>query len=146
MGIVKDLTNSINDTLNVVPAVVTADALSTVLDLLGFRNGAFLFCIGDSGDTLSGSVYMELELQESDDDSTYTAVADADVRNPVAGATNTGTVAIINAPTEDQVSVWAEYTGTKRYIKANINVTGTHTNGTPCAVVGMRTNPNEQPG
>ena len=145
MGIVKDLTNSINDTANVVAQVATTDVLSTVLDLKGFRNGAFHYSVGDSGDTLSGTVLIEVELLESDDDSTYTAVADADVKNPVT-ATNTGTVALIDAPTEDQIVGWAEYLGTKQYLKLNFSLTGTHTNGTPVAASGFRTNPNEQPG
>jgi len=144
MSIIKDFANNLDDNLSLVTQVVTADALSTVLDLQQYTNGAFLFCVGDSGDTLSGSVYIELEIQESDDDSTYTACADADVKNTVTG-TNTGTVALINAPAEDQLTVWGEYTGTKRYIKANVNVSGTHTNGTPIAIVGFRTNPGELP-
>lgn len=145
MGIFKDFTNSTNDTNALTPLIRTADASSASIDLRGFRNAVFLNHIGITGDTLSGSVYLELELQESDDDSVWTACADADVRNTVTG-TNTGTVAVIDDNAEDDVVVIAEYTGTKRYIRMTHNFTGTHTNGIETGVIGLRMNPNEQPG
>jgi len=143
-GIIKDFSNSLDDNASLLAQVLTADANSSSLDLQQYRNAAFLFVIGNSGDTLSATVYIECEIQVSADDSAWSAAPDADVKNTVAG-TNTGTVALINAPTEDSTTVWGEYIGTSRYVRAVINVTGTHSNGTPCAVVGFRTNPNELP-
>ena len=126
------------------PVVVSADALSSVIDMAGFRDVTVLAAIGESGDTLSGSVYIELEMQESDDDSTYTACADADITNAVTG-TNTGTFALIDAAAEDDAVFASQYLGDKRYVKVNINVTGTHTNGTPCGVLAVQSGENYLP-
>lgn len=120
-----------------IPATRTSDTNSTGMDLQNCDDATLLFHIGDSGDTLSGSVYIELEVEESDDDSTYTDCANATVTNYVTG-NNTGTVAKIDAPTEDSLVVAVGYQGTKRYIRGVINVTGTHTNGFPCSVIGLR--------
>ena len=141
---IKDFANNLAESACLTPLIRTADANSASLDLQQHRNGAFLNYIGITGDTLSGSVYLELELQESDDDSTWTACANADVKNTVTG-TNTGTVAKIDDNAEDDVLVWAEYTGTKRYIRMVHNFTGTHTNGIETAVIGFRTNDHELP-
>jgi hypothetical protein len=127
-----------------IPAVKTADANSTGLDLQNCDDAVLLFHVGDSGDTLSGSVKIELEVQESDDDSTYTAVANADLTNYVTG-TNVGTVAVIDAPSEDSNVFAVGYKGTKRYIRGVANVTGTHTNGTPIGVTGLRGRNRAQP-
>ena len=126
------------------PVVVSADALSSVIDQAGFRDVTVLAAVGESGDTLSGSVYIELEMQESDDDSTYTACADADITNAVTG-TNTGTFALIDAAAEDDAVFASQYLGDKQYVKVNINVTGTHTNGTPIGVLAVQSGENYLP-
>lgn len=133
---------SIHDTvraaMSIVPAVQTGDANGTGVDTKGFEAVEFVWLVGNSGDTLSGSVYAELECEESDDNSTFTDCANADI-DPVTSETtnNTGTIALINAPTEDQKVFRAAYIGSKRYVRPVYNITGTHTNGTPvgCCVL-----------
>ncbi len=120
------------------PATLTATTLSAAIDLQNVGDAAVAVLVGESGDTLSGSVYWELELQESDDDSTYTAVADADITNAISGATATGTFALIDAAAEDDAVYFTGYKGNKRYLKVNIRATGTHTNGTPMGVLGLK--------
>lgn len=137
----KDLVNNVKITTGLVPATRTADTLSSACDRQGYQSVAILFHIGAIGDTASGSVYAEAELQESDDNSTYTPVANADLlfkagrsaasgsavgtffQSKTTGAADTGSATYI-----------VGYRGTKRYLKVNYNVTGTHTNGTPVAV------------
>lgn len=114
------------------PDTITTDTNCTGVDTLGFDSLLFLVNVGESGDTLSGSVKIELEVEESDDDSTYTDVADADLTNYVAG-TNDGCFAVIDAAAEDDTRHIVGYKGSKRYARVVINVTGTHTNGTPMA-------------
>lgn len=126
------------------PATATGDVTSSAVDLAGFRGCSVLALIGESGDTLSGSVKIELELQESDDNSTYTACADADITNAVTG-TNTGTFAVIDAAAEDDAVYPCTYLGSKRYLKVVANLTGTHTNGTPIGVVAIKNGENYQP-
>lgn len=106
-------------------ALLHYDAVRHVVDL------------GNSGDTLSGSVKIELEVQHSDDDSTWVACADTDITGAVAG-TNTGTYAVIDAPAEDSAIFTTEYIGGKAYTRTVLNVTGTHTNGTPISVQYIR--------
>ena len=118
------------------PAVRNADANSASLDTRDADSTCLMFVLGDSADTLSGTNKIELEVQESDDNSTFTAVANADLTNSVT-ATNTGTAALIDAPAEDQLSVLVGYKGYKRYVRGVLNFSGTHATGTPIAVLGL---------
>ena len=54
--------------------VFTADANGTTVDRQGFESVMFIVNSGIEGDTLSGSVKFDFILQESTDDSTFTAV------------------------------------------------------------------------
>jgi hypothetical protein len=119
------------------PAVYTSDQNSTAVDMQGFGDLTFLASVGNSGDTLSGSVYAELELEHSDDNSAWTDCLDAEIVNPVTG-TNKGTFAVINAPTEDTLAVATAYKGSKRYVRCVYNVTGTHTVGTAVAITAIQ--------
>jgi hypothetical protein len=112
--------------------------------MAGFRDVTVAVLVGESGDTLSGSVYIELEMQESDDDSTYTAVPNAEITNSVTG-TNVGTFALIDAAAEDDAVFQSKYLGNKQYVKVNVNVTGTHTNGTPIGVIAVQSGENYLP-
>lgn len=120
-----------------IPAVYNADQ-AVVSDLEGFDSALVQFNIGNSADTLSGSVYMNLELDESDDNVTYNAVPKEKIL--VRGGTENvnpatdGVAAVIDAPAEDSTCVEAAYLGSKRYIKSRINFVGTHTTGTPCSI------------
>ena len=126
------------------PVVATADVTSEAIDLAGFNAVNIAVLVGESGDTLSGSVKVELEVQESDDDSTYTACADADITNAVTG-TNTGTFAVIDAAAEDDACYQVKYKGNKQYVKVVANLTGTHTNGTPLGAVAFKSGENYLP-
>lgn len=130
----KDLRALVTTTQLVDPATITADTNSASVDLKSHQNALFAVAVGESGDTLSASVKIELELEESDDDSTFTDVADADMTGEVAG-TNDGCFAVIDAAAEDDAVYTAQYHGSKRYVRAVINVTGTHTNGTPIGII-----------
>lgn len=110
-----------------------ADVNYASVDLLHHDACRISVHVGNSGDTLSGSLDIQLEVEESDDDSTWSDVADADLSNFVAGS-NDGTFAHIDAPGEDSAIFSTQYMGSKRYVRCVMNVTGTHTNGTPIAV------------
>lgn len=134
---IRDFLNRFKVTQVVDPAVVTADVDGDSVDMLGYGWCTFLALVGESGDTLSGSVKIELEVEESDDDSTFTDVADADLQNYVAG-TNDGCFAVVDAAAEDDAVYKATYKGSSRYVRPVINVSGTHTNGTPIGIVAIR--------
>jgi len=120
------------------PAIVQADAGSIAsIDTGTFESLLFVALIGASGDTIDGSNFIEIELEESDDDSVFTDVADEDVVGSVAG-TNTGTMALINDSGELDTAYKAAYVGNKQYVRPVINVTGTHTNGTTIGIAAIQ--------
>jgi hypothetical protein len=131
-----NLHDSISVVSTIVPIVLNNDTegTGTTVDLAGYETAEVVFAIGDSGDTLSGSVKLELYIQESDaSGSGFANAAAADVEG------TQGT--LIDDPAEDQVVVALGYKGSKRYIRAFIDTTGTHTSGTPCAAVVIRGRP-----
>jgi len=133
----RDLLSNLKSDQVVDPVVITADANGASVDMKGYNSVAFYALIGESGDTLSGSVYIELEVEESTDNSTFTDAPDADVRGSVAG-TNVGTFGKIDDAAEDDAVYSCQYIGGQRYVRPVINVTGTHTNGTPIGILAVR--------
>lgn len=115
----------------------TTDVESDSVDTKNFGITRLLVLLGATGDTLSGSVKLELEVEESDDDSSFTDVADEYLSNTVDG-TNDGTFAVVDANTEDERIYDVEYRGKKRYVRVVVNKTGTHTNGIPLAVLAVQ--------
>ena len=100
------------------PSVDGAD-----VDLQGYESATCSFNFGDSGDTLSGSIYWTGTVEESDDGggSGYTTVAAADL---------VGTPPVVDAPAEDTQAYTVAYVGHKRYIRLVVTGTGTHSVGT----------------
>ena len=139
-----DILNNVNIAQIIDPVTVTADANSSTIDLAEFGIASIVTLVGESGDTLSGSVMIELEVQDSPDDSVWTACADTDITDAVTG-TNTGTYAVIDAAAEDDAVFSTQYIGDKRYVRTVVNVTGTHTNGTPIGAVAMKSGSNYRP-
>ena len=125
-------------------AVYTADDAGASADLAGYNSCELEFTVGVSGDTLSGSVYANLEVQHSDDDSTFAAVANADLTTSVT-SDNVGTIAKVDAAAEDDAVFRARYIGKKRYVKCVLNLVGTHTNGIPVSSVIRRSAKNNNP-
>lgn len=137
----RDLVHNLKPVVGLAPAVRTATALSAACDMQGFESVAVRFHSGTFGDTASATLYTEAELQESDDNSTYTAVADSDLLFPSGKSARTGnaTGTFFQSKTTGGAADTAGlyevgYRGSKRYLKVNVRLTGTHTNGTPTAV------------
>ena len=70
----RDLANNISVAQSLAPAVRTADANGTGIDLQGFESATIVVDTGAEGVTLSGSVKIDFILEESSDNSTFTAV------------------------------------------------------------------------
>lgn len=130
---IKDMTELMGSVDSIVPAVITTDTDGASADLLGYDGALIVAHIGISGDTLGASLHTQIEVEESEDDSTFTDVADADLTDTVTGD-NTGTICKIDAAAEDPAVHTSCYLGSKRYIRAVDNITGTHSNGTPICV------------
>lgn len=134
---IRDLLSQVTFQQIIDPDTLTADTTSAAVDLVKFSDVAFAVLVGASGDTLSGSVKIALEIQASDDNSSYAAVPDSDLSNAVASV-NTGTFAVIDAATEDDAVYTVKYTGNMRYLKLVVNLIGTHTNGTPIGAIAIK--------
>jgi len=126
------------------PQVLNSDTASSAIDMQGFQELMAVVNVGLSADTLNGTNKIYLELQHSDTDSNYVACADTDIVNPVTGA-NTGTFALIDSATEDEMAYITAYKGTKRYLKVNINFEGTHATGTPIGIIALKGAPSAMP-
>ena len=140
----KDLYHLIKYVKLLAAAVYTADANSATMDLAAYRSCVLQAFIGVNGDTFSGSVKIELEVEHSDDDSVWSDCADADLLNTVVG-TNPGTFAVIDANGETDALYQTGYIGSKRYVRVVANFTGTHTNGTIVGVSGLQGNAMKHP-
>lgn len=133
----RDNMNEIGRVSVDIPAVKTATVTGTTIDLLGAEAALVMIHFGNSGDTLSGSVYWTPKLQESPDDSTWNDVAAGDLINTE--------LAVIDAPAEDSTIQSVGYKGEDRYIRAVITATGTHTNGTPIGITALLSHKRRQP-
>lgn len=134
----RDLVSLLGVGSSLLPAVRTADETGTGVSLADAYAAEAIFHCGEPGDTLSGSVYIEAKLMESNDDISYTAVANADMQAPAGvtlGTDGTGVFALIDANGEASSVSKVGYIGSKKYIAVRHEVTGTHTNGTPTSAV-----------
>ena len=136
----RDISNRTKSVATQVPAVVTADANGTGVDLQGFESAMVVVNTGVEGDTLSGSVKFDFILEESTDDSTYTAVTSS-TSVTEGSVDSSGIFLTLDANGETPQISQIGYIGGKRYIRCKIDATGTHSNGTPMGVVVVLGNP-----
>lgn len=108
----RDLKSSIKPVQSLVPISRTAAANGTGVDTIGFNSASVVFSGGAIGGTATPT--FTFELQESDDNTTFTAVADIDKRGDEPVVTTANTVSQVG------------YIGNKRYIRAALKtVAGT---------------------
>tara|TARA_Y100001973_G_C5177698_1_gene323053 strand:+ start:633 stop:1067 length:435 start_codon:yes stop_codon:yes gene_type:complete len=136
----RDISNRTVAVATQVPAVVTSDANGTGVDLQGFESAMVVVNTGAEGDTLSGSVKFDFILEDSDDDSTYTAVTSS-TSVTEGSVDSSGIFLTLDANGETPQISQIGYIGGKRYIRCKIDATGTHSNGTPMGVVVVKGNP-----
>lgn len=110
----------------------TTEGTGTAVDLRGYESALLIVELGLSGDTLSGGVNIQPAMQESDDGSAWNTVAAIDME---------GSFPLVDSAPEDELVYVAGYKGSKRFIRALLTFTGTHTNGTPMSAVVVRGRP-----
>lgn len=146
MEMFNDILHNVKFTLAKIPKIYTADQNGTSADVKDFRLNGVLFVLGDSGDTLSGSVLINLKLQDSADNSTFADVAAADVlAKDVDGTSKYVNPVIVDDPADDEKSYFLEYKGGKRYFRGVADFVGTHTNGTEVGIVNVQASPSNAP-
>lgn len=140
----QDLSNNISIGNSIINGVKTAAANGTGIDLQGFEEATAVVSVGAEGDTLSGSVYFEISLEHSDDDSTYTDCVQADIVNGTIASGGIwlkldGTTGGDPDSTGGQWQVG--YVGGKRYVRLVLAKSGTHSNGTPISGMIVKSRP-----
>lgn len=126
----RDLSNNIVGVASIAPVVLASDTNGTGVDLQGYESATVLLSVGIEGITLSTSNKIEFELEESDDDSTYTDVTSAtSVTETTIAAGGLFFTADGNADIPAVTTIG--YVGGARYIRVVANFSGTHGTGTP---------------
>lgn len=140
----RELFNSIKIESVVATRVLTTSATPTVIDMSDASSVNFLVNMGTAADTLSGTVYWTIKLQESLDNITFTDVIDSEsLLIAINGVKQKGAISIVVDTIAKSAKIFEicyKVPGVKRYLKLLVNATGTHTNGTPVGVVAMKGN------
>ncbi len=95
----------------------------------GFEEATAIVDVGAEGDTLSSSIYFEISLEHSDDDSTYTDCVQADVINGTiaAGGIWLKLDGTTGGDPDTAGGDWQiGYVGGKRYLRLVLAKAGTH--------------------
>lgn len=121
-----DIKQTLDAQNSLAPAARTATANGTGVDLANFHSANVVFIVG----TITDGTHTP-SVQESDDNSTFTNVAAADL---------IGTLAALASNTNQRVG----YRGTKRYVRAVSTVAGATTGGVYAGVV-VRGDARKQP-
>jgi len=138
----RDLSNNVVAVVGTVPAVVTADANGTGVDLKGFESAMVIVNTGIEGDTLGSTVKFDFILEESDDNSTYSAVTSSTSVTETS-VDSSGIFLTLDANGETPQIKQIGYIGGKRYIRCKIDATGSHSNGTPMSIEVIKGNPQD---
>lgn len=133
----RNQAESLSPVFAIPPATITADNTPPTVDLQGYQSATLYIIVGRGGITFTGTNKVEFKLTHSDDDSSYSAVAQADVNSAITVGTGgivRELIAAHAAPTVTEVA----YMGRKRYVKLLADFSGTHGTGTPIAALVVR--------
>lgn len=132
----RDLHSNIQTVQSLDPAVTTATRAGAPIDRQGYESVEHLILVGMSGDTLSPTDRLALQLQQSEDGSNWSDVVnDSDVLG--ASVDGSGIFATVDDPSEDGRAFSVGYVGDARYSRIQVVVSGTHTNGTPVGALSV---------
>ncbi len=148
----KDQCNDLKVVSVITPQVeTTTDLTGADVDRAGFESVTYVISVGAEGDTLSGSVKLDVKLYESDTAtpaSSGAVVAAADVIVPkdqsVVLDGTSGIVLTVDANAEAPVLVKLGYKGEKRYTTLVADETG-FTNGLAVAAIAILGNGAQRP-
>jgi len=129
----KDISTSHGAIAAIAPAVLDADNTPAAIDIGNYGGALVLIHVGIGGITFTTTNKVEFKLTHSDDNSTYTAVAQGDVKGVTVG-----TGGIIKSLVAEQAAATLTkvgYHGGKRYLKLLADFSGTHAAGTPMSAV-----------
>ena len=139
----KDMHSGVSVATLIAAAALNADNTPVAVDLAGYQSAEILLAIGAGGITFSGSNKVEFVLTHSDDDSTYTAVATADMIGVTVASG--GIIKSLVAAHAAGASYRFGYKGGKRYLKLLADFSGTHGTATPIAAMALLGEPDVEP-
>lgn len=143
-----DIVNNIGVTQLLMPQTIHSSELDTgSVDTQGADIQSIVVLVGNIGDTLSGTVRIDLSIEHADDDGTgnplaFAACDDTDVLN-FSGLTS-GIFASVNASGQAEKRYVIDYIGGLRFVKVIATPVGL-TNGGPIAMLGLQGNLNQLP-
>ncbi len=127
----RDIHNQVTRVLAIGAVVASTTQNSAAIDLQGYDAAEILLDIGIGGITFTGVNRVDFQVTQSDDNSTYTNIADADVQGVIG--TVSGFVKSLTALQAAPGVYRFGYIGNKRYLKISAVFGGTHGTGTPIA-------------
>ena len=124
-----------DESLNAI--VKDADTNCTAIDSQGFSSVTHIVNVGAPGITFSSSNKIDIKLEDSDDNSSFSAVT---ANTSVTGGTvdSNGIFQTIDANGDCNAVYAIGYVGGKRYSRVVLNYSGTHGTGTVIGVVGAK--------
>lgn len=126
----RDIYSNVSTAQSLAPAARTATANGTGVDLTGYDAARVII---DCGTWTDGT--FTFEVQDSSDDSTYTAVADAYLL---------GTEPVVDAGAEDDQIYEVGYIGTQKYLRVRVVVTASPATGMVFGASIVRGNPTSE--
>lgn len=129
----KDMHSGAKAMVAIGAAVLDADNTPAAIDLQGYNAAEIILSVGVGGITFTTGNKVEFTLTHSDDNSSYSAVTDADMLG-VSSITD-GIIKTLNAAHSAAAAYRFGYVGNKRYLKLLADFSGTHSSGTPMAAV-----------
>jgi hypothetical protein len=139
----KDLHSGLTAVSVIGNVTLAADNTPTAIDLQGYNSAELMLAIGIGGITFSASNKIEFVLTHSDDDTTYTNVADADMLG--VSSISGGIVKSLVAAHAAAAVYRFGYKGGKRYLKLLADFSGTHGAGTPVAAILVKGHGHDSP-
>jgi len=142
----RDLVNAIAFATSVTPQTIAGGNLTgSGVDLAGFASATVVLVLGDIdelGASPVGGARIDLRLQHSDDNASWSDVTDADVVG-VAGVTGV-TGGIVASATNDAAPLDVGYIGEKRHLRALLQPSGL-SNGGPAGAIVAKGHPRHAP-
>ena len=126
---------ALDESLNAI--VKDADTNCTAIDSQGFSSVVHIVNVGAPGITFSTSNKIDIKLEDSDDNSSFSAVT---ANTSVTGGTvdSNGIFQTIDANGDCNAVYAIGYVGGKRYSRVVLDYSGTHGTGTVVGVVGAK--------
>ena len=132
----REFVNDIGPITTIGPVTANADVTGVSVDLLGYDAATLYLSVGIGGITFDNTNRVDFVLQHSDDNSSWAAVTQDDVKFPATGGAVTVTNGIIRSLIAAKAAIDAAptrvgYVGTRRYLRLFADFSGTHATGTP---------------